>query len=199
MILISILLSIIISNEVTNDSLSVLITEKTSQILDEVTYIDPLKGKRFGIEISPLYTMLYDDGPSVSGSFSRFDLSETAEITFPFSYHTYSDREYNPTTGFVDVNKVYWYVDGQYRFFLGEHRTGRWIGAGARVFRGEDSEGSYTKGGISFGIGTRRFSQKGWYWGASIYLGKYYFGETDKGPDINWFFKWELLKFGFAF
>ena len=61
----------------------------------------------------------------------------------------------------------------------------------------EDDDGSYNKGGISFGVGTRMFSEKGWYWGTSLYLGKYYFGEKDRGD--SGFFQFELLKFGFAF
>ena len=63
------IISIIFSEDITNDSLSVLIKERTDLILEEV-YIDPLSGKRFGIELSPLYTMFFDD--ALSGSFSNF-------------------------------------------------------------------------------------------------------------------------------
>ena len=188
--IILLLLSIIFPQDITNDSLSVIIKERTDLILEEV-YIDPLVDKKFGIELSPLYLMYVHDG--ISGSFSNFNLSDVAEITFPFSYRTYQrknelgEREERYLT----------YLDAQYRFFLGKHRIGRWIGAGVRYCSDEDNEGSYNKVGISFGIGTRIFSEKGWYWGSSLYLGKYYFGEKDRGD--SGFFQFELLKFGFAF
>ena len=129
--------------------------------------------------------MFIDDG--LSGSFSNFSLSDVAEITFPFSYRTY--RRMNDEGEMED--RYLTYLDAQYRFFLGKHRTGRWIGTGLRFCLDEDNEGSYNKGGISFGFGTRVFSEKGWYWGTSLYLGKYYFGEIDRGPSA--FFNFELL------
>jgi len=190
MAIILFLLSTIFPQDITNDSLSVLIKERTDLILEEV-YIDPLAGKRFGIELSPLYSMFFDD--ALSGSFSNFSLSDVAEITFPFSYRTYIE-----TNDIGEKNeRIYSYLDAQYRFFLGKHRIGRWIGTGLRFCSDEDNEGSYNKGGISFGFGTRIFSERGWYWGSSLYLGKYYFGKKDRGPSA--FVQFELLKFGFAF
>jgi len=190
MVIILLLLAIIFPEDITNDSLSVLIKERTDLILEEV-YIDPLAGKRFGIELSPLYSMFAHDG--LSGSFSNFNLSDVAEITFPFSYRIYQ-RENNQ--GEME-ERYLTYLDAQYRFFLGKHRTGRWIGTGVRFCSDVDDEGSYNKGGISFGFGTRVFSERGWYWGTSLYLGKYYFGKKDRGA--SGFFQIELLKFGFAF
>ena len=190
MAIILLLFSIIFSEDITNDSLLVLIKERTDLILEEV-HIDPLADKRFGIELSPLYSMFIDDG--LSGSFSNFTLSNVAEITFPFSYRTYL------RTNDIGEKKErnYSYLDAQYRFFLGKHRIGRWIGAGVRFCSDEDNEGSYNKGGISFGFGTRIFSETGWYWGTSLYLGKYYFLDKNRGD--SGFFQFELLKFGFAF
>ena len=192
MAIILLLLSIIFPEDITNDSLSVLIKERTDLILEEV-YINPLAGKRFGVELSPLYTMFFDEGLSFSGSFSNFSLSDVAEITFPFSYRTYLKTNNEGEK----EERIYSYLDAQYRIFLGKHRIGRWIGAGIRLYSDEDNEGSYNKGGISFGFGTRIFSERGWYWGSSLYLGKYYFGEKDRGSSA--FFKFELLKFGFSF
>ena len=189
MTIILLLLSIIFPEDISNDSLAVLIKERTDLILEEV-YIDPLADKRYGLELSPLYSMFIDDG--LSGSFSIFNLSDVAEITFPFTYRTYLG-----TNNTVEEERIYSYLDAQYRFFLGKHRIGRWIGGGIRFCSDEDNDGSYNKGGISFGFGTRVFSEKGWYWGTSLYLGKYYFGERDRGPSV--FFNFELLKFGFAF
>ena len=190
MAIILFLLSIIFPQDITNDSLSVLIKERTNLILEEV-YIDPLADKNFGIELSPLYSMFAHDG--LSGSFSSFNLSDVAEITFPFSYRTY--RRMNDEGEMED--RYLTYLDAQYRFFLGKHRIGRWIGTGVRFCSDEDNEGPYNKGGISFGFGMRIFSERGWYWGTSLYLGKYYFGENDRGDSA--FFQFELLKFGFAF
>ena len=190
MAIILLLLSIIFPEDITNDSLSVLIKERTDLILEEV-YINPLVGKRFGLELSPLYSMFVDDG--LSGSFSNFSLSDVAEITFPFSYRTYQRKN----DAGEKEERIVSYLDAQYRFFLGKHRIGRWIGTGVRFCSDEDNEGSYNKGGISFGFGTRIFSERGWYWGTSLYLGKYYFGEKDRGDSA--FFNFELLKFGFAF
>ena len=184
------LLSIIFTQDITNDSLSVIIKERTDLILEEV-YIDPLVDKKFGIELSPLYLMYVHDG--ISGSFSNFNLSDVAEITFPFSYRTYQRKN---ELGEKE-ERYLTYLDAQYRFFLGKHRIGRWIGTGLRYCLDEDNEGSYSKGGIAFGVGTRMFSERGWYWGSSIYLGKYYFGEKNRGDSA--FFQFELLKFGFAF
>ena len=190
MAIILLLLSIIFPEDITNDSLSVLIKERTDLILEEV-YINPLVGKRFGIELSPLYSMFVDDG--LSGSFSNFSLSDVAEITFPFSYRTYQRKN----DAGEKEERIVSYLDAQYRFFLGKHRIGRWIGTGVRFCSDEDNEGSYNKGGISFGFGMRIFSERGWYWGTSLYLGRYYFGENDRGDSA--FFQFELLKFGFAF
>ena len=189
-IIILFLISFIFPQDITNDSLAVFIKERTDLILEEV-YIDPLADKKFGVELSPLYSMYVDDG--LSGSFSNFSLSNSAEITFPFSYRKYRRKN---DEGVMEARYLT-YLDAQYRFFLGKHRIGRWIGSGLRFCADEDNAGSYNKGGISFGIGTRIFSEKGWYWGSSLYIGKYYFGEKDRGDSS--FFQAELLKFGFAF
>ena len=55
-------------------------------ILEEVTYIDPLEGKKYGIEFNPAYFLLSttnDEGFTITGSVSLFSVSETAEIVFP--------------------------------------------------------------------------------------------------------------------
>ena len=72
----------IVTAEISNDSLSVLINEGKVQILDEVTYVDPLVGKKMGVEINPLYTMVYDEDFNFSGTFSLFPKGQNAEIAF---------------------------------------------------------------------------------------------------------------------
>ena len=48
------LFSILCSADISNDSLAIIVDEKTDLILNEVQYLDPLNGKVFGIEINPL-------------------------------------------------------------------------------------------------------------------------------------------------
>ena len=68
-------------SNISNDSLAVLIRNSSNQILEEVEYIDPLEGKKFGIELNPLYTIFYNQfGPSLSGTFSLFNVIEKVEI-----------------------------------------------------------------------------------------------------------------------
>ncbi len=197
--ILTILLFSIIIADVSNDSLAVLIKDNKTQILKEVKYIDPLENKKLGIEINPLWTMFYDDGPSISGSISLFNLDKKAEIAIPFTYTT--QKKYNNLIP-KDVSFI---LDIQYRYFLGKYRKGLYIMTGARVasFKEVDYENSnlwdrmsYNKQGISFGIGYRIFGQSGWYWGCSLYLGKYYFG-SERNSDS--FLRIELLKFGKTF
>ena len=56
----------------------------------------------------------------------------------------------------------------------------------------------YSRQGISFGIGSRKFSESGIYWGWSFYAGKYLTG-TDGDHDPSVFINFEFLKFGVTF
>ena len=58
---------------VSNDSLAVLIKDGNMEILDVVKYKDPLVGKIGGLEINPLYSMLYSTG-------DRFCFSGTVSL-----------------------------------------------------------------------------------------------------------------------
>ena len=194
-------------SNISNDSLAVLIRNSSNQILEEVEYIDPLEGKKFGIELNPLYTIFYNQfGPSLSGTFSLFNMAEKAEIAFPFSYRSRASLAFSdsPTAN----------LDIQYRYFLGKHREGFYIMPGFRFsyyksgnyfdsMFDDDSEfrSSYNKQGISFGIGYRIFSKEGWYWGFSLYLGKHYFGSVKDSDRFfsDSFINLELLKFGISF
>ncbi|MBI64954.1 MAG: hypothetical protein CMG64_01495 [Candidatus Marinimicrobia bacterium] len=201
-------------SNVSNDSLAVLIKDSNTelkkysyQILEEVEYVDPLKGKKFGVELNPLYTILYNQyGPSLSGTFSLFNIVEKVEIAFPFSYRSRSDSTFtdSPTAN----------LDVQYRYFLGKHREGFYIMPGLRfsyyksgyyfdnIFDDDlEFRPSYNKQGVSFGIGYRIFSKEGWYWGFSLYLGKHYFGSVKDSDRFfsDSFINLELLKFGISF
>ena len=188
-----ILLLSIINAEISNDSLATLVSQGKIEILEEVKYIDPLEGKIFGVEINPIYTMIYDaDGFSCSGTFSLFPKNQNAEIAFPFSYKSLP---------LFDSEFPFLNIDAQYRYFLGKHRKGTYIMTGLRFSGFKDrqdqfEESSYNKQGVSFGIGWRIFGRSGWYWGCSFYMGKYYFG-SDNGSDG--FMNLEFLKFGKTF
>ena len=95
--------SILCSEDISNDSLAIVVDEKTNLILNEVQYIDPLNGKVFGIEINPLYTMFFDDGFNLSGTISNFSLSNFAEIAFPFKYTTIKKNDKTQSSLFIDA------------------------------------------------------------------------------------------------
>ena len=187
----------LISAQVSNDSLAVLIDQGNNEILEEVRYKDPLIGKIGGIEINPLYSMIFsDDKFSVSGTVSFFPKGQNAEIAFPFSKKTITDGFFQITDGEATTFNV----DGQYRYFLGEYRKGTYIMGGFRYSNHDEQNSiinlSYEKLGISFGVGYRIFALNGLYWGCSVYYGKYYIGAND-GP--NNFMNLEFFKFGKTF
>ena len=188
----------LINAEISNDSLAVLIEKGKIQILDEVKYEDPLKGKIGGLEINPLYSMLHSTGDKFcfSGTLSFFPKKQNAEIAFPFSKKTVTDDFFQISDGEATTFNV----DAQYRYFLGKHRKGLYIMGGARHSIHEEQDNfvnlNYSKSGISFGVGYRIFGRNNLYWGCSIYYGKYYFG-SDEGPDN--FMNIEFFKFGRTF
>lgn len=191
----------IIQAEISNDSLAVLIEEGKVEILAEVLYTDPLIDKYGGIEVNPLYTMIYsDDGFSFSGTVSIFPENKNIEIAFPVAYKSLE--------GFTSSLQATFRVDAQYRYFLGKHRKGIYIMTGMRhaSFKGDtdnwydDYDGDYTRQGISFGVGFRIFAQSGFYWGTSLYGGKYYFGgNLSLDEDLDKFMNFEFFKFGKTF
>lgn len=183
------------------------------QILEEIKYIDPLEGKKFGIELNPvmlLFSTAFGDNTFVlTGTFSLFSVSQSAEIAFPFYF----------AKGSYELNVVH--LDSHYRYFLGKHRKGFYISGGVRLtsLAGEegytiwvdsydnDEEYNYSrtsKAGITFGIGYRIFGRNGWYWGVSIFGGRYFIGkETDYigagMANSNGILDMELLKIGKTF
>ena len=194
-IIIVLCLSIIYPLDITNDSLAVLIVEGKNEILEEVKYFDPLIDKRGGIEINPLYTLLYsEDGLSFSGTISIFPKNKNIEIAIPLAYK--SDA--------LDALQAKFRMDIQYRYFLGKHRKGIYIMSGFRhaTFDDEDlwldsQEKGYNRQGITFGVGYRIFAKNGIYWGASFYAGKYISGE--ERIDNDQFMNIEFFKFGHTF
>ncbi len=199
-ILVIIIISMTCGN-VSNDSLAVLIKDGNMEILDVVKYKDPLVGKIGGLEINPLYSMLYSTGDRFcfSGTVSFFPKDQNVEIAFPFSKKTMTDNFFQISDGEVtNLN-----IDAQYRYFLGEFRKGVYIMGGFRYSSHDEQDSvishSYDRSGISFGVGYRIFGMKGLYWGCSIYVGKYYWGDVNLPGTGNGFMNLEFLKFGKTF
>ena len=177
--------------------------QNQAKILNEVTYVDPLAGKHFGIEFNPalLLAGLGNNEVYLSGGFSLFNVAPQAEIAFPIYY-----RNDNSQLLIADIH---------YRLFFSERR-GFYASAGLRYarLRGEeeldwDDNGpaetvTVDKFGAFFGIGYRYFSKIGLYWGAGIIMGTYFSDDSNKLNDLfidagKFLYDVELLKIGYAF
>jgi len=180
------------------------------KILSEVVYVDPLLNMKYGIEFNPAYFLMSsasNEGFVLSGSFTLFSISKKAEIAFPIYFSKGED----------DL-KIF-HIDSHYRFFTGKHRNGFYFSTGLRYTFLEGREGldfwgftwdepgkiiNISKIGLTFGIGYRRFGSNGWYWGTSLFGGRYF---TDKelsitgagAADSNAIIDIELLKIGKMF
>ena len=186
---------------------------------EAVAYKEPLKDKRFGIELNPAYILLASARSYLvlSGGFSFFDADRHAELACPFFYQSGTSN----TSGGYQL--TLWNQDLMYRRFLGQHQDGFYLQGGFRFthIRGEEDRGlsflgislisspsntliTTDKLGAMFGIGYRYFSSSGFYWGTSIEVGSYFSAdERDiRGvtlDDTKLIFDVEILKFGYAF
>jgi len=178
-------------------------------ILEEVTYIDPLEGKKYGIEFNPAGFLIAstDDELIITGSVSLFSISKTAEIAFPIYYKV----------GKEDLKLFH--LDSHYRLFTGKHRNGFYLSSGIRFTQLRGREGysffnwdnnvseeitSVTKVGLIFGIGYRIFGKNGWYWGTSLFAGRYFTDQEESiigagMADGKVIIDMELLKIGRTF
>ena len=200
---------------------SVLLNQKKMMELqkimyEEVRYVDPLAKKTFGIEFNPGYFLLATTGnyTVLSGGFSLFAVDRGAEIAFPVFYKDGIASESDPLKLFT--------IDAIYRRFLGAHQDGLYFSVGLRYAyidgRGDELGGVsfgilhgdtgdrvvQKKLGAHFGIGYRYFTRSGFYWGASVFYGRY-FGADERTvhgaglDDSKVLLDVEILKFGFAF
>lgn len=194
---------------------------KTQDQILEIVDADPLKNKKFGIEINPVRILMFEKNEmTFSGSFSLFNVRPNTEIAFPFfaSVADNSNDSYYSYGKFYDAT-----LDAHYRYFLGKNTNGFYLSTMSRIAALHGDVGSYydflltepttrrrettIKLGIGFGIGYRVFSSSGWYWGASLSAGRYLLGENDKyvtgilsfNDDSEYILDLELLKFGRAF
>ena len=179
--------------------------QNQEQILYNVTWVDPLEGRHFGVEFNPalLLVGLGNEELYLSGGFSLFNLAPQAEIAFPVYYRRYDHDGSSLLT-----------ADAHYSLFFSKKR-GFYASGGLRYARlygeqdwwddGRDSRMvTVDKFGAFFGIGYRYFSEIGIYWGTSLIMGTYLTDDTDKIDGIfmdagKFLFDVELLKIGYAF
>lgn len=173
---------------------------------------NPLFGKNYGIEVNPVRLLFITDSFTFSGGFSLFDVDRGAEIAFPVFLQIPDDSDY--LSEFT--------LDAHYRYFMGNTQNGFYISTFARyaylegvlgdvVFFDDEitsnERGSEHKFGIGFGLGWRKFSYRGLYWGTSFSVGRYLIGENEKfasnlldiDNDNEIIVNFEFLKFGWAF
>ncbi len=194
-----------------NRNMAQQVTDIHEQVKDihRVTVESPLEGKSWGVEVDPV-TPLFIQGKTLLlfGTVSNFSLQRTAEIAFPLSYQHFG----------TDGGQTVVSVDADYRYFLSGVQRGFYVSAFARYEMEHYKSYSFdtldnvvrknnvaNRLGIGFGIGDRIFSRAGWYWGWSLYIGRFLTGndnsagnsfDDDVGSVI---FDAELLKIGFAF
>lgn len=186
---------------------------------------DPLADKRFGVELNIVRMLYLGEVTSFSAGFSLFNVDRNAELSFPFFYGRSESDLDGGYEGFSDVDFMEITQDAHYRHFLGNSQNGFYLSAFARfaymegilgisLFDGfiENGEsGNYRssegKLGGGVGIGYRKFSYKGLYWGCSLNFGRYFIGDHDRfrggffsmDADEEFIFDVEMLKFGWAF
>lgn len=198
------------------DSLSVSSKLDSIYMLQKKMYSEmknePLANKNIGIEFNILRLLLIEKAVSLSGSFSFFSLDRNAEIAFPIYYSDPEERE-----DLIDLT-----IDCHYRYFLGNTQNGFYLSGFVRYahlerYLGDNdvlwdegkigTKSTENKIGIGVGIGFRRFSYKGPYWGTSLSFGRYIIGKNNQfygsflalDDDQKFIFDMEFFKFGWAF
>lgn len=192
------------------------VIEGQASLSKQIQEVDayPLAGRKYGVEFNFFRLLNYENNRTLSGGLSLFGVNRNAEIAFPFYFET-SDKD--------DVYDLRVYtLDAHYRNFLGDKQKGFYISAFARYAHlrgtlGDDfyfgnqpafaETGSENKLGVGVGIGYRVFSQRNWYWGTSLNVGRYIVGENDLfagdpielSDDDEFIFDVEFFKFGWAF
>lgn len=184
----------------------------------------PLGDRQYGVEFNFFRLLtLGQSQESLSGTFSLFNTDNNTEIAFPFMYSRGAhddtfDRYTSTPIGDIskkDLSSIT--LDAHYRKYLGHRLDGFYISGfgrlahlnGVKEENLQFSEGSETKFGIGVGIGYRIISDDGFYWGASLSLGRYLTGNSAvfhdsenvsaDMDDNEVIFDVELLKFGYAF
>jgi hypothetical protein len=180
---------------------------------------EPLKDKKYGVELNLFRLIAMTSTLSISGTVSLFNINRKAEIAIPFFYQQGDDQK-----ALADLSEFT--LDCHYRYFLGNTQNGFYLSAFTRYanLRGIPWDASYSlslgtpnpgqretenKLGFGIGLGYRYFSYKSLYWGSSVSIGRYVLGKNDRfssssgftfiDDDGQFIFDMELLKFGWAF
>ncbi len=180
------------------------------QILDNQQQIlshlgnNPLGGREQGIEFNIIRLLNSDsDNITLSGTYSRFKHDENVELAFPLFYakETYNNE---PSTHVTNA-------DIHYRKYLGPKIGGFYMSGFGRyshingALKDDTSKTDTTnKLGLGVGIGYRKFSESGLYWGTSLNLGHYLIGDSQRfadapAADDPMIIDVEMLKFGYAY
>ncbi len=199
--------------------------EMQKKTLEEVQYDEPLKDKILGIELDPAYMLLSSAGDyfTLPATISFFNVSRKAELAFPIFYRGGTSHvDGGASGGGYDVPLTLLNIDATWRQFIGKHQDGLYFSGGLRYtyMKGITGNGidlgivslgfgggtpiTVSKIGMHFGLGYRVFMKSGFYWGASLVIGRYFSNDTRDVREVTLddsktIFDIELLKFGYAF
>ncbi|MEA2103944.1 MAG: hypothetical protein U9P79_04795, partial [Candidatus Cloacimonadota bacterium] len=173
--------------------------KKTQDKIYETIKNDPLKDKKYGIDLNPFRLLFLDkDSGALSGGFSIFNNKKDIEHYFSIFAGSESPNIFM--------------LDYRYRYYLGNSLNGFYICGFSRYahineeenYYYEQESGSASKLGIGFGVGYKIFSYKGFYWGTTLGLGRYFIGDDNAFYNCSLYddeiiFIFEILKIGLAF
>ena len=176
----------------------------------------PLENKSYGVEINPFRLLLMSKGFSLSGGFALFNVTRVAEINFPLLYSKPEDdksyREFDAACHFRyflgnTQNGFYLSAFTQYTLLTGYDRKD-WITTLFDTTTNLGPRNTSNRWGLGFGLGFRKFSYKGLYWGSSLNFGRYLLKDNKRfygefldliSNDVDYIIDFEFLKFGWAF
>lgn len=180
---------------------------KSSSKVDEALIKQPLGDRKHGIEFNFFRALAWSEYKTLSGTYSRFDTQKNVEIAIPIFYQSDKTDYWSSTSTYESFT-----VDLHYRKFLRHNLDGFYLSgftrfahlSGTLLENWPQDKGSESKLGVGFGIGYRIFSATGWYWGASLSLGRYFVGEAERFDlgdvdDSDFIIDVEFFKFGYAF
>lgn len=190
--------------EISTDSLAVLIQSGNEKVLDEVIYEDPTENKSLGIMFNPIAPIMYKEGLRLRGGFSYFPKDSKNELSLNYIYRSESDN--NDYRINIDaLNRFYFdrkYRKGFHMIYGGRYTVYReslnFFGYNIEDLVGYEPESKVgSMLGLSFGVGYRIFNPDGFYWGASCYIGRHIISKED--GDDNPYIEMEFFKIGYLF
>ena len=190
--------------QISTDSLAVLIQSGNEKVLDEVIYEDPTENKSLGIMFNPIAPIMYKEGLRLRGGFSYFPKDSKNELSLNYIYRSESDN--NDYRLNIDaLNRFYFdrkYRKGFHMIYGGRYTVYReslnFFGYNIEDLVGYETESKVgSMLGLSFGVGYRIFNPDGFYWGASCYIGRHIISKED--GDDNPYIEMEFLKIGYLF